>query len=544
MSSPAAGLGRTRTAFALPPGIGWSLAAALLLAGVVAGAALAFAPGPELARAAPTEDGFYALAVARHLGLGDGITVDGVARTNGFQPLWSFLCAPLYALVDGDRVLGLRLTQVLGTLLWLGFAGLLAVHTRDVARRHGMRGDVAAGLAAVVALGSVSVFRAFHNGLETGLLLVVVCAAVLVLDRVERWTTRRILAVGLLLGAVVWTRLDAVAFVAAVGLVAVVGSVRHTRRPPVGPLVACALAAVLLVPWLAYNVSLDGHLVPSGGRAQAFSPDPQQNATAAVRAVAGWILAPGFRVSLRPGYPGTTLLGLAAIGLLAAAMAFVARRAGGLRPGRGTVALWLYLLFLAGYYTVAHGSWWFLDRYLVVALILAVPWLAAAGERLLPRRALPAVAIAVAALNLPLFGVLHAAPREPPSWSAPLANTGTHPNLNWDQATWTVENVRADCRVGAIETGTLTYFRPNTRNLDGKVNPAALRAREEGRLSDYVERARIDVLVDIPFGVEVATRGRRGAWHAAEPVDDRFVVAVRRGREGCLRRTARTTSAG
>jgi hypothetical protein len=101
----------------------------------------------------PTEDGYYALAVARHVGLGHGITIDGTLPTNGFQPLWAFLCAPLYALTGGERVLGLRLTQGLATVLWLGFAAALAVGARDLGRRHGLRGDVAAAVAVVVTLG-------------------------------------------------------------------------------------------------------------------------------------------------------------------------------------------------------------------------------------------------------------------------------------------------------------------------------------------------------------------------------------------------------
>src|SRR3954447_1376595 len=213
--------------------VAW-IAAALLLAGVLAGATLAFAPAAQLPRAPPTEDGFYALSVARHLALGDGITADGVTSTNGFQPLWSFLCAPLYALAGGDRILGLRLTQLLGTLLWLAFAGILGVYARDLARRHGLRGDVAAAVAVVVALGSVSVFRLFHNGLETGLLLVLVCAAVVVLDRGGAWTARRVVGVGLLLGAIAWARLDAVAFVAAVGAVAVAAAAVRRHPPAAG----------------------------------------------------------------------------------------------------------------------------------------------------------------------------------------------------------------------------------------------------------------------------------------------------------------------
>jgi hypothetical protein len=535
VSSVAARLSRARVVGDPPRPASW-LAAALLLAGVLAGAALAFAPPADLARTAPTEDGFYALAVARHLGLGDGVTADGLSATNGFQPLWSLLCAPLYAAVGGDRVLGLRLTQLLGSLLWLAFGGLLAVYARDVARRHGLRGDVAAAVAAVVALGSVSVFRLFHNGLETGLLLVLVCAAVAVLDRGGRWTARRVLAIGVLLGAIAWARLDAVAFVAGVGAVAAAGAVARRSAPSAAPLAACALAAALLVPWLAYGVSLDGHLVPSGGRAQALAPPHiDLNAHAAVRAVGAWILAPAFRPSLHPGHLANTAVGALAVGVLACAVLAVRRRAGRLRPGPGTAALWVYVLFLVGYYTIAHGAFWFRDRYLAAVLVLAVPWLACAIEAYVPRRALPGLAIVVAALNLPLFGVLLAAPPTRPSWAATASNMGTHPNLNWDQAAWTLEHVRPGCRVGAIESGTLLYFRDNTLNLDGKVNPAVLRARVNGTLGRYLDRAGVDVLIDFPRALRVGMGPRPSAWRAPRRADEPFMAAVRRGRERCLR---------
>jgi hypothetical protein len=509
--------------------------AAVLAVTVFAGIASAFAAGRDLPRVLPTEDGFYALAVARHIGLGDGITADGVSSTNGFQPLWSLLTAPLYALVGGDRIVGLRLTQLLGTLLWLGFAGTLALSTRGVARRHRLRGDVAAVAALVVVLGSVSVFRLFHNGLETGLVLVLLCAAVFVLDRVEVWTSRRVVGIGLLLGAVAWARLDAVAFVAAVGVAAVVGIGGRRRRRSLAPLAASVIAAVVLVPWLLYGLWLDGHLVPSGGRAEALgSPDVHHNTAATIRALGGWVLAPGLRPSLHPGHSIATAIAVVGILVLLAAIALVARRAGGLRLGIGTVALWIYVAFLIGYYTLVHGAWWFQDRYLSAMLILAVPWLATAMEALLSRRVLPALAIVVAALNLTLFAVLLDAPRTPPAWADPGANTGTHPNLNWDQTTWALQHVRSECRIGAIETGTMIYFRPNTLNLDGKVNRAALDARVADQLPAYVDEARIDVLVDIESGIAVATHGRDAEWAPPRRLDERFWVTTRRGRESCV----------
>ena len=533
MSAVAARLRRPRRLAAGPP-LGGPLVVAPLAATIVAGTALAFAPPGELARMAPTEDGFYALAVARQLGLGHGITIDGAIETNGFQPLWSFLCAPLYALVDGDRVLGLRLTQLVGTALWLTFAAGLAGYARAVARRQGLRGDLAAVVAAVVAVGSFSVFRVFHNGLETGLQLLLLVVAVMTLDRERTWSPGRTAAVGLLLGALVWARLDAVAFVAAFGGLGALAWVRG-RGPLVGPLAACLLAAVLMLPWLAWNVSVDGHLVPTSARAQATHIDIAQNAASALRGAAAWVLPPILRPSMHGDHHAGDAAAVVALALLGAAIAVVARRAGGLRLGHGTAALWLYAGFLVAYYVLAHAAWWFMDRYLAPVLVLAVPWLACAAEHALRRRprAIGALAVAVAAVNLPLFAVMLRAPREPPAWAAGGSNTGTHPNLNWDQTAWTLAHVQSGCRVGALESGTLIYFRDRVVNLDGKVNFAALRARRAGRLPEYVRASGVDVLVDIRPGIRRATWGERGRWRMVANLG-RFHVWARRGREGCV----------
>src|SRR5215211_8394940 len=65
------------------------------------------------------DDGYYVLTIARRIGLGQGVTYDGTSLSNGFQPLWVFLCAPLFWLTEGERVSGIR--YVLG-LHWLLYA--------------------------------------------------------------------------------------------------------------------------------------------------------------------------------------------------------------------------------------------------------------------------------------------------------------------------------------------------------------------------------------------------------------------------------------
>jgi hypothetical protein len=530
--------GRRGIARAVPPPLRRPEVLGPALVTVAAGAALAFASSRALARMAPTEDGFYSLGIARQIALGHGITFDGGMPTDGFQPLWVLLCVPLYALAGGDRVLGLRLAEILGTVLWIAFAAAMAVGARDVARRHGLRGDVAAALAAVVVLGSLSVFRLFHNGLESGLLLLLVAVAVIAIDRMRTWTAASTVAVGALLGAIVWARLDAAAFVAALGAVAAWRALRR-REAWSGPLLACTIGLVLLLPWLAWSLSVDGHLVPTSGRASFGRVDAGINAHAALRSVGAWLAAPVLRPSMHAhGLAAADVAAAAAITLFVLAVVAVRRRARP-RPGMGTVALWGYAGLAAGYYVFAQGSFWFLDRYLAVVLVAALPWLATAGEAAVgalrrPRLLVGGVAVATALCNLPLFVVMLAAPVRPPAWAAPNSNTGTHPDVNYvPQTAWTLAHVSPSCRVGATESGTLGYFRDDVVNLDGKVNADVLRAIERRRRAAYVRARHIDVLVDVPVGVRAAA-GERRAWRAVADLG-RFKVWVRRGREGCIR---------
>ena len=498
------------------------------------------APADQLARTLPTEDAYYVLAVARQAAIGGGISADGSIATNGFQPLWAAVNVPLYAAAGGDRIAGLRLSQLLSTLLWLAFVALVAVQARALARRHGGEGAVAAAAAAIVLGGSVSVFRLFHNGLETGLTLVLLAAAVLLLDRWERWTSRRVLAAGLLLGALVLARVDEVVFVAAFGAVAVLRAWRSEGggrfRAAAAPLAACVIAALVLSPWIAYNFSLDGSPMPSSGKAESSGVDVAHNLDSALRAAGAWSLPPVLRPSMHyTALPVSEILSVLALLLVAAAVVLVRRRA---RPplGAGTVALLTFVGLIGAFYVSSFGPWWFMERYLAPLLLLTIPWLATALELRRPRpRALAALAGVVLLANVPVFAVLASGSADPPAWTARDSNLGAHPNLNHtSQLAWTRANVAPACTVGAFETGTLLYFRDNTVNLDGKVDHDALEARLAGRSPQYVDERGIDVIVDIESGPARALAGRRAAWRKVEDMG-RYEAWVRIGRKDtCL----------
>lgn len=494
--------------------------AALVLAasGALLGAAHALRPVRMLGDSPLSEDGFYALAVARHVATGGEWSVDGVHPSNGFQPLWVALNVPLYALTHGNRVTSLRLCLLLATLVWCGFGWAMARWTASrvplsIAPR-------ASALAWALTLGSYAEFRLFHNGLETGLVLLLLAVCVRRLDDPERRTS---LTTALALAGLVYARLDAALFVAVAGVASVVHALRSGRsvRASARGALPSVFAMAALVPWLLRNIVLDGHIVPTSGRAESLHVDLARNTIASLAALGQCALAPLVRLPL------WSVVGKDVGCLAGAALLVVTARA--LRPlehceksgfALGTLALGVHVVGLCGYYTLAFGAPHFQDRYLAAVLLLTVPasaaWLACAAPAL--RRAVLCV---IAAVNAGLF-------------VCSLAGFGTLGGTTFhDQTAWVIERVVPTCVVGAGQSGALGYFRDRVINLDGKVNSAALTAIHARALRGYVDTANIDVVIDWScyvhtiLGVAPVGFVRAGAAGA-------FEAWVRVGREACV----------
>ena len=82
---------------------------------------------------------------------------------------------------------------------------------------------------------------------------------------------------------------------------------------------------------------------------------------------------------------------------------------------------------------------------------------------------------------------------------------------------WVDANTEESTWVGAIQTGTLGFFHDRTLNLDGKVNPDALAARQRSQLDEYILDAPLDFLAD--------WNGLR-VWMKRENIQAEFDLAV------------------
>jgi len=292
-----------------------ALAALLLAACAVAELTLSFEP--------LSEDGFYALTIARNVAAGRGVTIDGATWTNGFQPLFTFMEAAMFRLGDGDELRYGVLVLALAWAVHLAGALLVGLVARDSRPRPEGRAT-RFWLAAALYLVAAKNFGDFYTGLETGLQLATIAALWRAAQLGLFGTRGGALGYGLLIGVAILARIDVGFLAVALGLWILV---RHW--PEAGPralarpaLMAVGAAAVS-APWWLYNRMLFGSFVPSSGTAQqdwAFEPERVREALWALRMVLmPWIFA---------GPDESLLTDLARVAaLVAAALALLANRA-------------------------------------------------------------------------------------------------------------------------------------------------------------------------------------------------------------------------
>jgi len=434
-----------------------------------------------------SEDGYYSLAVARSMAAGHGMTIDGVTRTNGIQPLLTIIQAGLFWLARGNDLLALRLVLILYWLLYLGTGALLgwiaAMALPDPEGRA-----TRALTTTLIYLGASYLFLHHFNGLETGLLLFLLAAAwrYRQAGAAESWPGLALF--GALLGLAVLARIDASFLVVCLALAELW---RWRRRSPVRGLARGALlgAMALLVsaPWWAYNILVFGSPMPISGTAtQSWAIDGFRF---------GWFLwglAMGGFPWLFGGEAEGTLLNIIRLPLYARGLWLLWRvyRRLPAETRDFALALGAAVILLGVYYWLSSIAYWFYSRYLTPAALPVALGLGLAAAELLRRRP-RALAWLAPLLLVPVITLAALA------WSG----KGIYGTIMfWDQVLLVRDSVPASETVAAGQSGTLNFFRPHVVNMDGKVNPEVFAFR--GHLWDYLAKRDIHWFVDWPNYVQ------------------------------------------
>lgn len=510
----------------------------LLLALMALTGAVALRDASFLYHTPLTEDAYYSLAAARSFAAGHGFTIDGVLPTNGFQPLFTVLEAGCYWLAGGDEQGALRLVLILSWLIYGATGWLVGLLARDmIADGDDTIRQTRRWVASLLYYGGFLSFMHHFNGLETGLLLLAyaTCWRAVQCGWLDRGIPGR-LGMGVLLGLLVLTRIDAALFVVMFSVWLLwrdrnQGLVRLLLLAGLPGAVALAVSS----PWWAYNYFEFGALMPTSGTAQQEWAVNERRLRWVFWAlgVTGmptlWVgrFDELFHDGLIPSLVRAMVALAALYGLvrawrsrsplvLAGSETQAARRS---RNGLafGAVLLATLALFCL-YYGFSFIAYWFYYRYLfpfALPATVALAWLVAP----VASRHLRASLAVLAMLALPM------------AISAAMATRGETLHVQtvyWEQLDLIKEMVPPDDAVAAGQAGTLGYFRKNIVNVDGKVNREVIAYQD--RMWEELERRKVRWFCDWPFyvhkylGENPAEHGwkqvgQKGYWQLWQRVD-------------------------
>ncbi|MEE9429090.1 MAG: hypothetical protein V3V25_13185 [Paracoccaceae bacterium] len=444
-----------------------------------------------------TEDGYLMLTVARNVAIGLGMSVsDGTIISNGVQPLATFLFSLPYHLTQGDKLVGLVGVHII--LAAIAVAGVFSV--RDLARTIlGPQNNAALWPWMVAALWFVSPVLLLHtmNGLETGLYMLMATLNLLLFGRIltkaQTVTLMDRLAFGVLCGVTFLTRNDAVFLIAGMFLTWLIYDMRVLRAGFIQTVVKLILPGLLSIavaaPWLINNYALFGSIVPISGIAEAQSGGFAVNAAALPVKLFEYFFPMLPVPSGLEESPAVIIAAALLVALISLTFAIGVWRRGGVAAYIVT-AYGIFALAICAYYGFYFGAGWFLSRYLSpvapLLIIASVSVLLDLVHRAYPHGAALASAwlgLAGVAISVSLLG-----------WFA-VSDAGEQGHFQ--VVDWVDQNIPDTTWVGAVQSGTLGYWHDRTINLDGKVNPHALRALlDDGHFFDYLVNSQIEYLAD------------------------------------------------
>jgi hypothetical protein len=419
------------------------------------------------------DDASYYLTTARNIAAGRGMTFDGIHPSNGFQPLWLLLLAPLF-LVHGSPETMLRLVVLLqGALLVIAFLLLYQAHSKQFSPRTALVSAIL--FVFLVAMPCV-------NGMESALLVLLLVALYGYGLRIAqtRVTAARALWFGAILGLVILARLDMIFIPLALLGCSLRYVLDRTTRPAVmAPIVMAGLGcAVVLIPYLLFNYTQFGSMMPiSGVLKSSFPALALTSGTleavgsrhyACVLLAAGWLIGRSVRTGSAVPAPGESYY-----------------------TWSTTALAWAVILHFL--YTVLFMKWGVFAWYFVLYRLFVVLLAAAAIESILnsnfvartPAAYWTAVALVLAAG----FVRQYSAERYPlnGSWHASV----------YDAALWAREHTAENAVFAMSDSGDFAFFScRRVINLDGLANNMEYQqAIADRRLNQYLQSNHVQYLV-------------------------------------------------
>ena len=468
------------------------------------------------------DDSCYYYAIALNVASGKGFTFDGVAKTNGFHPLWLLALVPIWKLFATSLGRPIEIAIALQLVLYIASALLLY---RMLRSRLGLFPSAVAVITFVL---NTRISGRMLSGLETTLALLLALVSVQYFDRhVCQTNTLRpasLVTLSVLLGLTTLARLECFALTCVIVGWMFLHRKKYTSSGRLGLppyLIVGGCATLILIIYLGWSLLVFGSVTPVSGQmkqlwarqelasaiaSQQFIHDPlgflyERLNIPSPADVYFWRLEP---TALGP-------IALAFMGLLLILPWLVRDK------GLGAVVVfysfaWLQIVVekIAFSFSGRIADYYFIPFYVVVPVSfgllgsIAHGWLCSQygvpRSSVWPRRLLKVSAVVILLVIMAFWGS---------DARAQLIETARRYSTRpykaryyysfYSASQWINENVEEDAVIGVWNAGIIGYFSERrVVNLDGFVNSVEfLRSIKNAEpLSDILERLSIDYLAD------------------------------------------------
>lgn len=452
-----------------------------------------FQPEPYFLTHLFPDDSYYYFKIAQQMGRGGGSTFDGVHLTNGYHPLWLWICTAAFQLFSVG-VQAMRFLLVIATIMNVGMGYILY----SLLRRH--TGSWWALLGVVLFVINPWTYLHGLNGMETavanGFLFLTVFLIHTLITREKRPAWLYVVT-SLAAAATVLGRIDYALFVLFLAVWTMWrGRVLTTVRTYLLVLIPGAL---VLSAWAIYSVLAFGAVIPESGfvgtlvHRELFFYKPRALWTIPVYCVwQVWLIV---RDVLRTS--GASWLLWIMLGLYSYGFQRVWRNTK--KAAQDTRGIELTAVFIATFliYLVFHGAvrWFGREWYgslCVVVFPLSSVWALYWLRSGLTSKKFVAVLCAFLAVTGFYFIRTNAFKR---------AHYG-HQYESRQAIDWIAANLPRDARLGSFNSGAIGYYTPNFLvNLDGVVNNSSYEAMKEHRLKAYLYEQKIDYVIDYDMAI-------------------------------------------
>lgn len=447
------------------------------------------------------DDAFYCFTISRNLALGKGVTIDGSTLTNGFQPLYVFLCVPLFALAGQNKVLAVRMVLVFLWVMYVGCGYLIGQIVRGFVDPDNKHNTSWIGwMGATLYLSAPVVFLMNFSGLETACLMFAYAACWRYYQVTLGDTHRDWVVFGCLLGFLVLTRIDAAFFVVVVSVAQfATNKLPRFSQRFVRFLEVSVPSFLISSPWWFYNVLAFDSLMPSSGKAEQaweFSFQRFERVFAVLgRELIPWAYMTESHADWTIGVFGRSLalllVAVAATKFRGDVQRLVASLTSTNKAGRRTLefAGWVFgaAAILAIWYGLSSWATHMYTRYLLPLSLVAV-FATTSAAVFLYQRAPKLVTTIVTLIVAPTLAATILL------WHVDRFFVGSE--MLTEQMRLIEKYVPPNETVAAGQSGTIGYLRSNVVNLDGKVNSPAL--GYQSRMWDYLTAIHARWLCDWP----------------------------------------------